>query len=302
MPDVIACDSALDGEQGVAVRRLPPWIRINLGMEGKYRQVSRQVVDRNLHTVCQSARCPNRNECWNAGTATFMILGNSCTRNCRFCGVPNGIPQSVDVSEPDRIAEAVAALSLQYVVITSVTRDDLSDGGASLFADTIGAIRRKTADCRVEVLVPDFMGSEEALLAVIDAKPDMLGHNIETVPSLYRAVRPQARYSTSLELLRKASERGVITKSGIMVGLGEMTNEISQVFRDLRMADCQFLTIGQYLRPGQKHLPVQRYYHPEDFDALQQEASTLGFRGVVAGPLVRSSYRAEQYGGRCSYK
>jgi len=273
-------------------QKLPAWFRINLGLHGQYRKVHQQVVERKLHTVCQSARCPNRNECWNAGTATFMILGDLCTRNCRFCGVRKGIPGKPDPSEPNRVAEAVAALSLKYVVITSVTRDDLEDGGAGIFAATIREIRRRSPFCRIEVLIPDFGGSERALDTVIDACPDVLGHNVETVPSLYLTVRPQAEYVRSLKLLERVRKKGTVTKSGIMVGLGERREEISGLFRDLKIAGCEILTIGQYLQPGRSYLPVQKLYHPEEFAALKQEAEALGFLSIAAGPLVRSSYNA----------
>jgi lipoic acid synthetase len=276
--------------------RLPPWFRTSLSTVGRFAEVNNRVRQNQLHTVCESAACPNRNECWNAGTATFLILGNRCTRSCRFCNIPSGDPSPVDNDEPQRVADAVAALGLGYAVVTSVTRDDLSDGGAGHFAETIRAIRRTTPDCMVEVLIPDFQGSPAALEAVLDALPDVLNHNIETVPSLYSRVRPEADYQRSLLLLRRAKERGAVTKSGLMLGLGEGTSEVRSALMDLRRAGCDILTVGQYLRPSQHHLPVERYYQPEEFAAFRSEAMAMGFPRVAAGPLVRSSYHAEQHG------
>ncbi len=225
-----------------------------------------------------------------------MILGNICTRNCRFCGVPKGSPQGLDLDEPNRVADAVASLHLKYAVITSVTRDDLADGGSSLFAATIKAIRMKRPGCRVEVLIPDFKGSESSLGTVLDASPDVLNHNIETVPALYPIVRPQADYQRSLALLASARAYGALTKTGLMLGLGETHDEIRSVMLDLRKVDCSILTLGQYLQPGKYHLPVEKYYCPDEFAALRDEAKAMGFQYVAAGPLVRSSYHAEQYG------
>jgi lipoic acid synthetase len=228
-----------------------------------------------------------------------MILGNVCTRGCRFCNVPKGLPSGLDRDEPDRVADAVASLHLQYAVITSVTRDDLADGGASLFAETIKAIRARSPECRVEVLIPDFQGSETALRAVLDAKPDVLNHNLETVPSLYPLVRPQADYRRSLKLISRAGSFGFVTKTGLMLGLGEGTDEVLSVMNALRETGCSLLTLGQYLRPGKSHLRVEKYYHPDEFSRLREQALSLGFRHVAAGPLVRSSYHAEQYGPSC---
>jgi len=256
----------------------------------------RNLIKKNkLHTVCMSAACPNQTECWNAGTATFLILGNSCTRSCRFCNVPKGTPQSIEADEPARVARAVEALQLSYAVITSVTRDDLPDGGSALFAETIREIRKRMPLCRVEVLIPDFQGSESALHIVLEANPTVLNHNIETVPSLYKCVRPQADYGRSIELLSRAHAFGAVTKTGMMLGLGEGRREIFTVLHDLRKAGCSLLTIGQYLRPGKNSLPVERYYHPDEFLELRDEAIAMGFRHVVAGPLVRSSYHAEKH-------
>jgi lipoyl synthase len=273
-------------------QRLPPWFKIRLTANGRLGEVRSLIRKNRLHTVCTSAACPNQNECWNAGTATFLILGNVCTRACRFCNVPKGVPREVEADEPDRVASAIKSLDLAYAVITSVTRDDLPDGGASFFADTIRAIRSHVPLCRVEVLIPDFQGSETALLAVLEAKPDVLNHNIETVSSLYPRVRPQADYRRSLGLLSRAMKYGAVTKSGLMLGLGEEREEISDVMRDLRMAGCSVLTLGQYLQPGRNYLPVERFYRPEEFAEFREKALSLGFSHVVAGPLVRSSYHA----------
>jgi lipoyl synthase len=273
-------------------RRLPDWFKVQLSTNERYAAVRGLVREQNLHTVCESAACPNRNECWNAGTATFLILGDVCTRKCGFCNINSGCPAEPDRCEPERVADAVASLGLSYAVVTSVTRDDLPDGGAGLFADTIRAIRKRTSRCRTEVLIPDFQGSPAALDAVLDASPDVLNHNIETVPSLYPRVRPQANYGRSLELLRRAKDRGVVTKSGIMLGLGESGEEVQSTLRDLRSAGCEIVTVGQYLQPSRRHLPVQRFYPPEEFRSLRLVALGLGFRDVLAGPLVRSSYRA----------
>lgn len=286
--------SSADSEIASLSRRLPAWFRINLALQEGYRNVQHQIKKQRLHTVCQSARCPNRNECWNSGTATFLILGNLCTRGCRFCNVSKGAPSLPELDEPLRVAHAVSSLNLRYVVITSVTRDDLSDGGATTFAQTINAIRIKSPGCRVEVLIPDFQGSESALGIVLAASPDILNHNIETVPRLYSTVRPQADYRRSLDLLQKATIWGTTTKSGIMLGLGESIAEIRNVMRDLRRSGCDILTLGQYLQPNRSLHPVVRFYSPEVFASLREEALSLGFRRVVSGPLVRSSYHAAQ--------
>jgi lipoic acid synthetase len=280
--------------------RLPPWFKIKIRFTANERMadVGRLLRNSNLHTVCRSAACPNRAECWSAGTATFMILGNVCSRGCRFCNVPKGTPTGLDLDEPKRVADAVAVLSLNYAVITSVTRDDLRDGGASLFSATIQAIRAKSPGCRVEVLIPDFQGDEPSLRTVLNASPDVLNHNIETTPALYSRVRPQADYRRSLELLGRARKYGSVTKTGIMLGLGEQTHDIRSVMHDLREVGCSILTLGQYLQPGKHHLPVEKYYHPDEFIALRDEALSMGFQHVSAGPLVRSSYHAELYGTR----
>jgi lipoic acid synthetase len=287
--------SVQEGTKGGA-KRLPPWFKIQLTAGEQLTTIRSLIKTKKLHTVCRSASCPNQTECWNAGTATFMILGNLCTRRCRFCNVPKGVPEGLDRDEPNRVADAVAALKLKYAVVTSVTRDDLVDGGAEIFAETIRAIRAKSPGCRVEVLIPDFQGSEESLRTVLDAKPDILNHNLETVQSLYSRVRPQADYRRSLLLLSRAGADGAVTKTGLMLGLGEAREEILEVMGDLREVGCSILTLGQYLRPGKTHLPVEKYYHPDEFAELRDQALSLGFRHIVAGPLVRSSYHAEKYG------
>jgi lipoic acid synthetase len=248
-----------------------------------------------LHTVCQSAHCPNIFECFSRGTATFLILGPNCTRQCGFCAVGKGDPRPVDGGEPERVAEAVAALGLDYVVVTSVTRDDLADGGAGQFVRTIAAARRRTG-ARVEVLVPDFAGNWDALDQVVAERPDVLNHNVETVPALYEQVRPGASYERSLELLLRAREGAeeVVTKSGLMVGLGESREQIAAVLRDLREVGCEVVTIGQYLAPSAEHLPVARFVPPEEFEELADEARELGFRAVSSGPFVRSSHGADR--------
>jgi lipoic acid synthetase len=276
--------------------RLPPWFKMRFSPGERSADVRDLIRDNKLHTVCRSAACPNRTECWNSGIATFMILGNVCTRGCRFCNVPKGTPEGLDIDEPNRVARAVSALKLDYAVITSVTRDDLADGGASLFAASIQAIRSRSPGCRVEVLIPDFQGSETALRTVLNAKPDVLNHNVETVPSIYRRVRPQADYRRSLDLLAYAGKSGAVTKTGIMLGLGEGTDEVLGVMRNLREVGCSILTLGQYLQPGKNHLKVERYYRPDEFSMLREQALSLGFRHVMAGPLVRSSYHASTYG------
>jgi lipoic acid synthetase len=277
-------------------RRLPPWFKIPLSTGARYVAIRALVRDHGLRTVCQSAACPNRNECWNAGTATFLLLGNACTRGCRFCNIPAGDPPSADPDEPRRVADAVASLGLSYAVVTSVTRDDLPDGGAGAFAETIRSIRRRMPGCRVEVLIPDFQGSPAALGTVLAASPDVLNHNMETVPSLYPQVRPRADYERSLQVLARAAELGFLTKSGMMLGLGEDHAEVRRVMVDLRDAGCELLTLGQYLQPRKDLLPVARYYHPEEFQMLEREGRELGFRVVQAGPRVRSSYHAAATG------
>jgi lipoic acid synthetase len=250
-----------------------------------------------LHTVCEEAHCPNMAECWGAGTATFMILGDTCTRSCGFCAVKTGRPGIVDVAEPARVGEAVARMALGHAVVTSVNRDELPDGGASIFAETIREIRRQSEGTTVEVLIPDFLGKPEALDAVIEAKPEVLSHNVETVARLYSRVRPQARYERSLGVLRRIAQRApeIVCKTGIMLGLGETKDEVIATMRDIVAQGTQVLTIGQYLRPSPMHLPIERYWTPAEFAELRDEGVALGFRHVESGPLVRSSYHAERH-------
>ena len=274
----------------------PSWLRAKAPMGEQYHELKKLARGLNLNTVCESARCPNIGECWNHRTATFMLLGNLCTRRCGFCAVPKGRPQPIDFDEPRRVAEAVAQLGLKFAVVTSVNRDDDNLGGARIFAETIREIRRLQPDCSVEVLIPDFQGHEDCLQTVLDARPDILNHNTETVPRLYRVARSGARYERTLELLRYAKELNPagITKSGVMVGLGEETRELLEVFRDLAAVHCDILTIGQYLRPSRDHLPMARLYTPREFAELKTEALKMGFRHVESGPLVRSSYHAHE--------
>lgn len=274
----------------------PEWLKARAPVGENYNNLKRLARSLGLHTVCESAHCPNIGECWHHKTATFMMLGNLCTRRCGFCAVPKGRPEPVDYDEPRRVAEAVAALGLQHAVITSVNRDDDLIGGARIFAMVINEIRRQAPGCRVEVLIPDFQGNHEAIQTVVDSRPEVLNHNTETVPRLYRVVRSGARYARSLELLRYSKDLnpGGLTKSGVMVGLGEETAELLQVFRDLAGVGCDLLTIGQYLRPSRDHLPMARLYTPREFAELRQEALALGFRHVESGPLVRSSYHAHE--------
>ncbi|HLP16358.1 MAG TPA: lipoyl synthase [Bacteroidota bacterium] len=274
--------------------RKPSWLKARVPGGEQYAALRRLIDERKLHTVCEEARCPNMGECWNSGTATFMILGDTCTRSCGFCAIKTGRAYTVDRDEPKRVGEAVALMNLRHAVITSVNRDELYDGGASIFAETITEIRRRLPACRIEVLIPDFQGSEEALNIVLDAQPDILNHNTETVPSLYKTVRPQAHYHRSLELLERAKARGFTTKSGIMVGLGETNEEVLETMSDLNAVNCDILTIGQYLRPTQEHLPVLRYVHPDEFALFKEKGLAMGFRYVESGPLVRSSYHAAQ--------
>ena len=276
--------------------RLPPWIRLGMRADTDFSKVHNLVGDLGLHTVCESAQCPNIGECWNHHTATFMLLGEVCTRRCGFCAVPKGRPQAIDFDEPRRVAEAVESLNLKFAVVTSVNRDDDNLGGAQVFAETIREIRRRVPQCRVEVLIPDFQGHEDCLRVVLEAKPDILNHNTETVPRLYRVARSGARYPRSLELLRKAKEIDpqMVTKTGVMAGLGETLDELLEVFRDLAASGVDILTVGQYLAPSRNHLPVKRMYTPQEFRLLRDEALKMGFRHVESGPLVRSSYHAHE--------
>ena len=273
----------------------PSWLRIRFQPSPELERVQGLVRDLRLHTVCQSAACPNLGECWSHGTATFMLGGKLCTRSCGFCDVLTGRPRPLDPEEPARVAQAVASLGLRFAVITAVARDDLRDGGAGQFAATIRAIRERAPGCQIEVLIPDFKGREDDLRTVLDAGPDVLNHNLETVERLQRAVRPQAKYARSLELLRRSAELHpqIPTKTGLMLGLGEREDEIEQALRDVVAQGCRLLTLGQYLQPSPKHLPVVRYATPDEFAAWRTRALELGFAEVAAGPLVRSSYRAE---------
>ena len=278
------------------VQRRPPWIRTRFRPSARYRAVIDLLREHDLSSVCEEAACPNIGECFGAGTATFMILGDICTRACGFCAVTSGRPAGLDLGEPRRLAAAIAALELDYAVITSVDRDDLADGGAGMFAACIHAIRERLPACTVELLVPDFEGNWSALATVMEAGPAVLNHNIETVPRLYPRVRPKAQYRRSLELIGRAQALApeTSTKSGLMVGLGETFEELVEAMSDLRSAGCELLTIGQYLRPTSKHLPVARYYEPAEFEALAVAGRALGFAHVEAGPLVRSSYHAAE--------
>lgn len=278
-------------------RRLPPWLKVRFPGGENYLRLKGLMRSQQLHTVCEEAHCPNIGECWERGTATFMILGDICTRACGFCAVTSGRPGGVDYGEPLRVARVVRTLGLKHAVITCVTRDDLPDGGAEIFANTTRAIRYLSPGTSVELLISDLQGNWEALATIMAAQPEVLNHNTETVPRLYRRVRPKAKYERSLELLEraKALDPDTLTKSGLMVGLGETKEELLEVFADLRACGVDILTIGQYLRPSQKHLPVIKFYEPAEFDDLQEAAYRLGFRHVEAGPLVRSSYHAESH-------
>ena len=274
--------------------RKPPWLRVRMPSGETYFELKRLVRQHRLHTVCEEAMCPNIGECWNQRSATFMLLGDTCTRSCGFCAVKTGRPGILDEQEPERVAEAIATLHLRYAVITSVNRDDVHDGGSHIFAATIRAVRHAVPTCRVEVLIPDFKGNWDALAEVVEAGPDVLNHNLESIARLYYKVRPQAKYERSLELLWRVKQLDATmrTKSGVMVGLGEAPDEIVDAMRDLRRSACDLLTIGQYLRPSPQHLPVERFYHPEEFAELKRQGEAMGFVHVESGALVRSSYHA----------
>ncbi|MEI7554546.1 lipoyl synthase [Candidatus Chlorohelix sp.] len=278
--------------------RRPEWLKKKLPSDPNYFALKRLMREKGLHTVCEEANCPNITECWTNRTATFLMLGNICTRACGFCDVISGKPLPLDENEPREVVEAVKALELKHVVITSVNRDDLPDGGAHIYAEVTRLIHQELPGCRVELLIPDFVGNWDALKMVLDAQPEILNHNTETVPRFYRHVRHKARYPRTLELLRRAKDLGqsynVITKTGVMVGLGETKEELMEVMRDLREVDCDVLTLGQYMRPSPKHLSVERYYTPTEFEELKEVALSLGFKYVESGPLVRSSYHAHQ--------
>lgn len=274
--------------------RLPSWFKVNARTGSDYLDIKQTMERLQLHTICEEARCPNRWECWNARTATFLILGDICTRRCHYCSVETGRPHAMDEKEPGRVAEAVHALGLRHVVITSVNRDELPDGGAGVFAETIRQTRRLNPACTIEVLIPDFEGNEEALALVCVEKPEILNHNIETVRRLFPSIRPQGKYRRSIDLLARAKQRGMKTKSGVILGMGETFDETREVMRDLRSVDCDIITIGQYLQPTREHLPVARFYSPDEFALLKEEGLAMGFVHVESGPLVRSSYHAEQ--------
>jgi len=275
---------------------IPPWIRTRVVEGENFKDLKQLVQSRRLHTVCEEAKCPNIFDCWSRRTATFMILGDVCTRACRFCAVTSGRPTELDIGEPLRVAESVAQLGLRHAVITSVDRDDLADGGAGIFARTIKAIRRRSPQTTIEVLTPDFQGDLTAVQTVVEARPDIFNHNTETVPRLYARIRPKAVYANSLALLQHVKRLApqMVTKSGLMVGLGETEEELLDVFRNMRAHDIDVLTVGQYLRPTKKHAEVVRYYRPEEFVQLKALASEMGFSHVEAGPLVRSSYHADE--------
>jgi lipoic acid synthetase len=283
------------GNDEMQVNR-PEWLKVKTSWGKNYRRIKSMLDQANLHTVCQEANCPNINHCFENGTATFLILGDICTRGCTFCNVKRGLPLPVDENEPKRVAEIAAELKLQYVVITSVTRDDLPDGGASVFARTVEELKRLIPECKVEVLIPDFMGTLQSLIMVLKAKPDVLNHNMETVERLYPIVRKEADYQGSLSLLLNAKkiDKSIITKSGIIIGLGESWDEIIELMDDLRNVECDLLTIGQYLSPSNDHLPVAKFYHPDEFAELKITGEKMGFAHVESGPLVRSSYHAKE--------
>ena len=293
--DTSVIDPSKVSSQAAPLRR-PEWIRVRAPSGDTYEWLRDLMRAKSLHTVCEEARCPNVGECWGAGTATFLMMGDVCTRSCGFCDIATGRPSPLDWAEPERVAQAVKAMNLRHAVITSVNRDERTDGGAPIFAAVIRRIRELQPGCSVEVLIPDFKGSIEALQIVVEARPEILNHNVETVPRLFRRVQPQDRYEWAEATLRNAKrlDAEILTKSGIMVGLGETTEEVQATMRDLRAWGVDILTIGQYLQPTRKHLPIERYYTPEEFVALKRYGEEIGLRWVESGPLVRSSYHAEQ--------
>jgi lipoic acid synthetase len=288
--NVLSSDPTLAG----APARKPSWLKMKMPAGAGFGRLKNLVDSHRLHTVCQSAKCPNMGECWNAGTATLMILGDVCTRSCGFCNIATGRPPTLDLEEPARVGDAVRIMNLGHVVITSVNRDELPDGGAGVWSETIRQIRLQSPGTSVEVLIPDFCGDWDALQKVLDEKPDILNHNIESVPRLYKRVRPQAKYRRSLELLQIARQQGFITKTGMMLGLGEAEHEIESVIDDLVSIGCDILTLGQYLQPSAKHLPVERWVHPDEFAEWKMRGEARGIRHVESGPMVRSSYHAEK--------
>ncbi len=288
-------DENLGDERGLTRGRRPSWLRVRQADSPKYNELRGLFRGKHLHTVCEEAMCPNIGECWGRGTATFLLMGDTCTRSCGFCKIKTGRPGLLDPDEPRRVGESVQAMGLHHAVLTSVNRDEQPDGGAWVFAESIDWIRRLQPGCTIEVLIPDFKGDWTALKSVMDARPEILNHNTETVPRLYKTVRPQAKYMRSMELLQraKAMDERALTKSGIMLGLGESWGEILSVMDDLRAHDVDIMTIGQYLQPSRFHLPIVRYYRPDEFDQLHEEGDKRGFRWVESGPLVRSSYHAD---------
>ncbi len=296
-PDLIPVTTSVDWQPDPkAPRRRPPWIRVRAPAGETYERVRELMRGKTLHTVCEEAQCPNLGECWGKGTATFLMMGDTCTRSCGFCDIKTGMPNPLDWGEPNRIAESVRAMGLQHVVITSVNRDDRPDGGAPLFAMVIRRIRQLQPGCSIEVLIPDFKGSEFALKMVMDAQPEILNHNVETVPRLFKKVQPQDRYDWALSTLAKAKQMDdmVLTKSGIMLGLGETLDEVKATMLDLVTVGVDILTLGQYLQPSKRHLPIERYYTPDEFAELRVTGLQMGFKWVESGPLVRSSYRAAE--------
>ncbi len=276
------------------LRRKPEWLKVKFTVGENFRDIRDIVHKHNLHTVCEEAHCPNQSECWQLRTATFMILGDTCSRNCRFCAVNSGNPNPLDKDEPKNVGRAVKLMGLKYCVITSVTRDDLNDGGAEIWVETISEIKRQNPDCKVEVLTPDFQGNIDALETALSAKPDILGHNLETIKDLYPVARPQANYEQSLWVLKESKNRGAITKTGIMVGLGETKKQVLELMQDAIDAGCDIFTVGQYLQPTKNHLPIDRYVHPDEFEFYKTEGMRMGFHAVMSGPLVRSSYHADE--------
>ncbi len=283
------------GERLREGQRRPDWLRVKLPTGKEYAKVSEMVSTHKLHTICESGNCPNKGECWGAGTATFMILGNICTRSCGFCNVATGKPKAVDLQEPERVAQSVLLMNVKHCVITSVDRDDLKDGGSTIWVETINAIRRVSPQTKFETLIPDFQGNWDNLQRLIDAQPDIVSHNLETVRRLTKEVRIQAKYDRSLEVLKRLKEAGLKTKSGLMLGLGETEEEVIESMNDLRAVGCDVLTLGQYLQPSPKHLPVQAFIHPDVFAKYKTVGLEKGFRFVESGPLVRSSYHAEKH-------
>lgn len=277
------------------IGKRPDWLRVRLPSGKNYRDVKNLVKNKKLNTVCEEANCPNMGECWNARTATFMILGETCTRSCGFCNVKTGIPTELDLDEPNRVADSVEELQLRHAVITSVNRDELHDGGASIFKDCVKQINERVPDCTVEILIPDFKGEVHAFEKIMENPPDILNHNLETVPRIYHGVRPQAKYERSLELIRWFKDKGLRTKSGIMVGIGERNKEILEVMQDLRDHGCDILTIGQYMQPTKNHLPIDRYVTMEEFKMFKDKGLEMGFLAVESSPLVRSSYHADKH-------